>query len=186
VIVKDITGEEALAIGLIENIQREDLNPLEEALALQRLAEEFVMTHQEIADTVGRSRVAVSNLIRLLSLESDVKKLIENGDLEMAHGRTLLSLSGAQQSFAARHIAAKGLTVRDTEAYVRQLLESRKSGALVTPPEKIDPNVLRLQNDLADRLGARVVVKQGSGRKGRLVIHYNNLDELEGILAHIV
>lgn len=185
VVVKKINGEEALAIGLIENIQRQDLNPLEEALALQRLAEEFAMTHQDIAETVGRSRVAVSNLIRLLSLHEDVKKLLEHGDLEMGHGRALLALSRDQQSMAARHVAGKGMSVRETENYVRHIQKSGTGMSFTPKAAHVDPDILRLQNELAEKLGASVVINHGNKGKGKLIIKYNSLDELEGVLAHI-
>ncbi len=186
VIIKKISGEEALAIGLIENIQRQDLNPLEEAIALQRLSEEFKMTQQDIAETVGRSRVAVSNLIRLLSLHEDVKKLLEHGDLEMGHGRAMLGLPFDQQPIAARYVAGKGLSVRETESYVRYLLkEGFDVNKALEHPARVDPDVLRLQNELAEKLGARVTIMHSLKGKGKLVIQYNSLDELEGVLAHI-
>lgn len=186
VVIKKISSEEALAIGLVENIQRQDLNPLEEALALQRLAKEFHMTQQDIAETVGRSRVAVSNLIRLLSLHDDVKKLLEHGDLEMGHGRAILALPTDRQPTAARYVAGKGLSVRETETYVRHFQKEDTKGTtsadIVAP---VDPDVLRLQTELAEKLGARVTIAHTAKGKGKLVIQYNSLDELEGVLAHI-
>ena len=181
-VIREVPDEAAIAMSLIENIQRENLNPMEEALALSRLKEEFGLTHQQVADAVGKSRAMVTNLLRLMSLEADVKKLLEHGDLEMGHARALLSLTGAKQVEAARTVVAKGLSVRQTEALVR---EFEKEKPAKPAPAKEDPNVRHLINDLSDRLGAPVQIQQGNGGKGKLVISYNNLDELDGILAHI-
>ncbi len=182
-IVRDISDEVAVAVALIENIQREDLNPLEEAIAFRRLVEEFGMTHQEVADAVGRSRASVSNLLRLLELNEDVKHRIERGELEMGHARALAGLQGGMQSEAAAKVAAKGLSVRETEALVRRLLESE--GKEPRKPAALDPNIRRLQEDLSDRLGASVQIQQQAKGKGRLVIQYSSLDELDGILDRI-
>ncbi len=182
-IVRDISDEDALAMALIENIQRENLNPIEEAGSLQRLIDEFVMTHQEVADAVGKSRTAVTNLLRLMNLNQEVKTFVEHGDLEMGHARALLALEGAQQSVAARMVVAKGLSVRETEKLVKRLLGPSAKKAKSKPP--IDPDVLRLQQQLSDKLGASVVIQHGDKGKGRLVIEYNNLDELDGIIDHI-
>lgn len=184
-VVREVDDQTAMAMGLIENIQRDDLNPLEEAQALHRLTDEFALTHQEVADTVGRSRASVTNLLRLLELNPDVKALIDQRRLEMGHARALLALKGGAQSEAAAKVAAKGLSVRETEALVRKL-----ASASDEPPAKPvavaeDPDVKRLLSDLTDKLGARVQLKQGKGGKGQLVIVYNSLDELDGILAHI-
>ncbi|MFA7618217.1 MAG: ParB/RepB/Spo0J family partition protein [Thiohalomonadaceae bacterium] len=179
-VVRDVPDHAAMAMALIENIQREALNPMEEAHALHRLIEEFQMTHQAVSDAVGRSRAAVSNLLRLLSLNEDVKRLLENGDLEMGHARALLGLEGGLQDQAARTVVAKGLSVRETERLVRQLQAGPKPAA--TP--KVDPDVRRLEQDLSERLGAKVAIQDSKG-KGKLVIHYNSLDELDGILNHI-
>ncbi len=181
-VIREVPDEAAIAMSLIENIQRENLNPMEEALALSRLKEEFGLTHQQVADAVGKSRAMVTNLLRLMSLEADVKKLLEHGDLEMGHARALLSLSGAKQVEAARTVVAKGLSVRQTETLVR---EFEKEKPAKPAPAKEDPNVRHLINDLSDRLGAPVQIQQGNSGKGKLVISYNNLDELDGILAHI-
>ena len=171
-------------IALIENIQRESLNPLEEAGALQRLIKEFAMTHQQAAEAVGRSRAAVSNLLRLLELNGDVKEMVTAQKIEMGHARALLALSGPAQSEAARRVVAQGLSVRETERLVAQLQKDPgKRPAAKTAV--LDPNIRRLQQDLVERLGAPVVIQQGSGGKGRLVIPYNSLDELDGILSHI-
>ncbi len=182
-IVREIPDEMAMAIALIENIQREDLNPLEEAGAFRRLVDEFGMTHQAVADAVGRSRVAVSNLMRLLDLAAAVKTRIAEGELEMGHARALLALDESAQAEAARQVAEKGLTVRQTEALVRRL----QAGAADKPAGEAapDPNIRRLQDDLAERLGARVEISHGQRGRGRLVIRYNSLDELDGILEHI-
>lgn len=185
-IVRDIPDEMAVAIALIENIQREDLNPLEEASALKRLTEEFGMTHQAIADAVGRSRVGVSNLLRLLDLSAAVKRHIEAGHLEMGHARALLTLDEATQGELAAQVVARGLSVRQTEALVRQHQKRAEKPADEAEPNPADdPDVRRLQQDLAERLGAEVQIDHGKKGKGRLVIRYHSLDELDGILAHI-
>jgi ParB family chromosome partitioning protein len=182
VVVRDVPDRAAIAMALIENIQRENLNPMEEAHALQRLIDEFEMTHQQAAEAVGRSRTGVSNLLRLLDLNEDVKGLLEKRVLEMGHARALLGLKGAPQSDAARQVAAKGLSVRETEQLVRRL--QQPAAAPKTPP-RVDPDIRRLQEDLSEKLGAAVQVQHGPKGKGKLVIQYNSNDELEGILAHI-
>jgi ParB family chromosome partitioning protein len=181
-LVRNVPDKAAIAMSLIENIQREDLNPIEEAAALMRLQQEFELTQQEVADAVGKSRSTVANLLRLMSLQQDVRRLVEHGDLEMGHARALLGLEATRQSQAARSVVAKGLSVRQTEALVRQLLEREKEPA---PPKSIDPNIRHLQDDLSRRLGARVEIRHGAGGKGKLVLGYNSLDELDGILSHI-
>jgi ParB family chromosome partitioning protein len=188
-VIRRVPDEAAIAMALIENIQREDLNPLEEARALERLIAEFGVTHEQAADAVGRSRAAVSNLLRLLQLAPEVAGMVEKRQLEMGHARALLGLANRRdQVAAAQRVAREGLSVRETEALVRQLLapaaEKGRSGATAAPP-KVDPNVDALQQDLTERLGAKVLIQQGSGGKGRLVIAYNTLDELDGILGHI-
>ena len=182
-VIRDVPDQAAMAIALIENIQRENLNPVEEAHALQRLVEEFEMTHQQAADAVGRSRAAVSNLLRLLDLSSEVKNLLEQGELEMGHARALLALSGDQQAQAARQVVAKGLSVRETEHLVRRLQRAVPGGQLESPAA--DPDIRRLQDDLSAQLGAMVKIQHTARGKGRLVVHYNSLDELDGILHHI-
>jgi ParB family chromosome partitioning protein len=182
-LVRDVADKAAIAMSLIENIQREDLNPIEEAAALLRLQQEFELTQQEVADAVGKSRSTVANLLRLMSLQADVRRLVEHGDLEMGHARALLGLDATRQSQAARSVVARGLSVRQTEALVRHLLE-RKDAAPATP-RSIDPNIRHLQDDLSRRLGARVEIRHGAGGKGKLVLAYNSLDELDGILSHI-
>ncbi len=182
-VVRDVPDQAAMAMALIENIQREGLNPMEEATALHRLIEEFGLTHQQTADAVGRSRAAVSNLLRLLSLAETVKRLVENGDLEMGHARALLALEGEQQVKVAQHVATKGLSVRETERLVKHTLEEPKGKARAEKKE--DPDIRRLELDLGDKLGAKVAIQHGSQGKGKLVIAYNSLDELDGILDHI-
>jgi len=181
-IIREVEDRAAIAIALIENIQRENLNPLEEAKALDRLIREFELTHEQAAEAVGRSRAAVSNLLRLLELEDAVKDMVEQGVLEMGHARALLALSGARQVEAARQVKARGLSVRATEGLVRQLQQPRKPKAAAA---KKDPDIQRLESDLSDKLGASVQLRQGRGGKGKLEISYNSLDELDGILAHI-
>jgi ParB family chromosome partitioning protein len=185
VVIRDVPDQTAMAMGLIENIQRDDLNPLEEAHALHRLLNEFELTHQQIAQAVGKSRTTVTNLLRLLELNEDVKKLIETKQIEMGHARALLGLKDQAQSDTARQVARKGLSVRETERLVRRLQGQDQEQAVRKREPKEDPDVRRLQDDLCERLGAQVNIKQGAGGKGKLVIAYNNLDELEGILEHI-
>ncbi|MEZ5587090.1 MAG: ParB/RepB/Spo0J family partition protein [Sedimenticolaceae bacterium] len=182
VVVRDVDDQSAMAMALIENIQRDDLNPLEEATALHRLLNEFELTHQQVAQAVGKSRTTVTNLIRLLELNSEVKDLLDRGAIEMGHARALLALSGRTQTEAATQVAAKALSVRETEALVRRLNQPK---APVAAPVEQDPDVRRLLSDLTDRLGAKVALQQGAGGKGRLMISYNTLEELEGILDHI-
>lgn len=185
VVIRDVDDQAAMAMGLIENIQRDDLNPLEEAQALMRLTDEFALTHQQVADAVGRSRAAVSNLLRLLDLNLDVKTLIDEGKLEMGHARALLSLKGGSQSEAAAKVAAKGLSVRETEALVRKLAAQPQGKRADAKTPAQDPNVRRLLTELSDKLGAQVQLKQRTAGKGQLIIDYNSLDELDGILGHI-
>jgi len=182
-VVRDIPDEAAIAIALIENIQRENLNPVEEAMALQRLIDEFGMTHQQTAESVGRSRAAVTNLLRLLTLNSDVREMLEQGRMDMGHARALLALEGAAQSQAARQVVDKGLSVRETEHLVRRL--STRPAVPKTAKAGRDPDVRALEERLSERLGARIHIQQGSAGKGKLVIEYNSMDELDGILARI-
>ena len=180
-VVREIPDETAMAVGLIENIQREDLNSIEEAKGFQRLLDEFGLTHQEIAETVGRSRTAVSNLIRLLSLHPVVQKQVESGELEMGHGRALLALPESDQPEAAKKVISAGLSVRKTEQLVKQLLKGPQSAN--TKPEK-NTDVSHLEEELSTKIGAKVEIQHG-GKKGKLVIHYHSLDELDGILERI-
>ncbi len=182
-VIKDVPDSAAIAMALIENIQRENLNPLEEAMALQRLIEEFDMTHQMAADAVGRSRAAVSNLLRLLDLHPFVKELVELREIEMGHARALLSLSAEQQKTTSKIIASKGCSVRETEKIVKNMLQgAEKSTAKV---EKSDANIKHLENSLSTKLNAKVMLQHSSKGSGKLVIHYNDLDELDGIIDHI-
>ncbi len=183
-LVRDVDERSAVAIGLIENIQRDDLNPLEQATGLQRLLSEFEFTHQQVAQAVGKSRVSVTNLLRLLDLNLDVKEYIDSRQLEMGHARALLGLKGPRQSEAARLVVSRGLSVRDTERLVRGL-QAQEEHPKEAKPTETDPDVRRLQEDLIDRLGAQVWIQHGPKGKGKLVISYNSLDELDGILAHI-
>ncbi len=183
VVIRDVSDQTAMAMGLIENIQREDLNPLEEAGALYRLLNEFELTHQQIAQAVGKSRTTVTNLLRLLELNEDVKNFVEAKKIEMGHARALLGLQAQAQTDAAREVVKKGLSVRETERLVRHL---QGNGSVKQKKKsKEDPNISQLQNDLSERLGAQVKFQQGAGGKGKLVIAYNSLDELDGILDHI-
>jgi ParB family chromosome partitioning protein len=182
-VIRDVPDEAAVAMALIENIQREDLNPLEEARALSRLIEEFGLTHQAAAEAVGRSRAAVSNLLRLMDLADEVKALLEQRSIEMGHARALLGLTTRRQQIeVANLVAKKNLSVRDTEALVRRLLAP---AAAAGEPARVDPDIHRLELELADKLGAKVLFQHSSSGKGKLVVTYNSLDELEGILAHI-
>ena len=182
-VIKDVPDSAAIAMALIENIQRENLNPLEEAMALQRLIDEFDMTHQMAADAVGRSRAAVSNLLRLLDLHPFVKELVEARELEMGHARALLSLPGEQQKELAKTIASKGASVRETEKMVKNLLQGAEKSSAKS--QKQDPNITRLEDDLGTRLNAKVALQHSTKGSGKLVIHYNDLDELDGIIEHI-
>lgn len=182
-VIRDIPDETAIAVSLIENIQRENLNPIEEAMALQRLATEFKLTHEQAADSVGRSRAAVTNLLRLLSLNPNVRELLENGTLDMGHGRALLALEGNAQSKAAKDVVRKDLSVRETEALVRRML-GKKGGKSSKKKTGLDADTRALQESLSDKLGAKVKFHVGAKGAGSLTIEYNSNDELEGILAH--
>jgi ParB family chromosome partitioning protein len=182
-IVRDASDEVTASVALIENIQREDLNPLEEAEGLHRLVHEFSLTHEDVAEAVGRSRASVTNLLRLLDLHPEVKKLLETGELEMGHGRALAGLPTAMQAQAARKIAAAGMSVRQTERLVKELRSPEKSTPAPTAP--VDPDVRQLEESLSGRLGANVMIRHGRNGKGTLSITYNSLDELDGILEHI-
>lgn len=183
VIVRDIPDEAAIAMALIENIQREDLNAIEEAVALQRLIDEFGMTHQDVANAVGKSRATVSNLLRLLALNNEVKLLVERGDLEMGHARTLLALQGSAQNEAAGMIVNKRLSVRETESLVKKW--DARVLAKAQTAEKQNPDILHLQKELSDKIGARVNIQHLAKGQGKLVIQYNSLEQLEGILERI-
>lgn len=181
-VIREVSDEVALALALIENIQRENLNPVEEAMALKRLLEEFELTQQQVADAVGKSRAQVANLLRLLALDPEVQTLLERGDLDMGHARALLVLPAAKQRRAAHEVVNKDLTVRDTEALVKRLAQGEpKKVAAVTP----SPDVARLETRLGEVLGAPVRIQHGRGGKGRVTIRYSSLEELDGILEHI-
>lgn len=179
-LIKDVPDESAIAIALIENIQREDLNAMEEAVALQQLMNEFELTHQQVAEAVGKSRATVSNLLRLNGLNDDVKLLLEHGDIEMGHARALLSLEGALQSQAANNIAQRGLTVRETEKLVKKLLEPK----VIKPTPEKDPDVMSLERRLSEQLNVKVVIQQKGNGKGKLMIDYASFDELDNIIAN--
>jgi len=183
VIIKDVSDNEAMCLALIENIQREDLNPLEEAGALERLINEFEMTHDAVADAVGRSRPAVSNLLRLLELDDTVKKMLETGKLDMGHARALLSLSPDKQLESATKIVKQGLSVRATENLVKQLLDGNRHSRPKSDAK--DANITKLENDLSERLAAKVLITHQSSGRGKLQISYNSLAELEGILKRL-
>jgi len=179
---KNVSDNAALAMSLIENIQREDLNAIEEARALSRLQDEFNLTQQEVADAVSKSRSTVTNLIRLMSLEKEVCKLLEHGDLEMGHARALLALDGSMQLNAARIAVSKSMSVRQIEAYVRLLLQEKKPTELKTQSV---PDIKILEDQLSNTLGAPVALQHKANGKGRLILKYNSLEELDGILEHI-
>ena len=185
-VVKDIPDEAAIAMALIENIQRENLNPLEEARALDRLIREFDLTHAEAAKAVGRSRAAVSNLLRLQELAEKVKAMLESRQLEMGHARALLGISNAVQQFdAARQVVKKGLSVRETERLVRRMLDKSGTKKAARPAATADADIRRLEVEVSEKLGAKVQLKHSAKGAGKLVISYNSLDELDGILKHI-
>jgi ParB family chromosome partitioning protein len=184
-IVKAVADDAAIAMALIENIQREDLNAMEEAVALARLRDEFELTQQEVANAVGKSRASVANLLRLMTLREDVKILLEHGDLEFGHAKALLGLPPEDQSAAASQVVARGLSVRQTESLVRNLLLKDKQLPAVKPAV-VDPDIKRLQTDLGERVGVPVLIQHSAAKgKGKLVFKYASLDELEGILEHI-
>ncbi len=182
-VIRDVPDEAAVAMALIENIQREDLNPIEEAMALQRLQREFELTHQEVAEAVGKSRTTVTNLLRLMNLPDDVRTMLEHGDLEMGHARCLLTLDVDQARNAARQVVSRGLSVRQTEALVRRLQQEKESPAAA--PQKLDPDIKALQDKLSETIGVPVQIQHGAKGKGKLVLKYSSLDELDGILNHI-
>ena len=181
-LVKDIPDEAAIAMALIENIQREDLNAMEEATALQRLMKEFKLTHQQTADAVGKSRTTVTNLLRLLTLTEPCRVMLERGDLEMGHARALLALTSTEQSTVARTVVAKGLTVRETEKLVRRHLSPVQSSE---KKPAVDPHIEQLERNIADKIGASIKIDHGQKGNGKISIQYNSLDELDGILRHM-
>ena len=187
-VIRHVSDNAAMAMGLIENIQRENLNPIEEAAALQRLQREFNLTQQQVADAVGKNRATVTNLMRLMNLPENVRALVEAGRLEMGHARALLGLPKAEMSPAARAVIAKGLTTRETEAFVRRIADGAKGGkgkSAKARAAKRDPDIKRLQDKLARKLGAKVQIQHTAKGAGKLVIPYNSPPELDGILRHI-
>ena len=180
-VIKDVEDETAMAMALVENLQREDLNPIEEAYALARLNQEFDLTHQQVADIVGKSRVSVSNMLRLMNLVDEVKRLLEHGDIEMGHARALLGLAGEQQLSAATEVVNRSLNVRQTELLVKNYNNPDSSKDAVT----VDPNISALENRLAEQFGLPVNLSYNSEGSGKLTIKYHSLDELDGILDHI-
>lgn len=185
VLVREVADDAAIAMALIENIQREDLNPIEEAVAFKRLQDEFQLTQQEVAQAVGKSRSTVANLLRLMSLREDVRRMLEHGDIEMGHGKALLGLPEGEQSAAAAQVVSKGLSVRQTESLVRRILQDLESAEKEVEESAGAADIRHLQDKLAEVLGADVAISHTAKGKGKLVIKYNNLDELDGILAHI-
>lgn len=181
VLIKEVSDQIAMALALIENMQREDLNPLEEANAIYRLVEECELTHNEVAETLGKSRAAVTNLLRLMSLNREVKTLLETGDIEFGHAKVLLALSGKQQTQAAQIVVEKNLSVRETEALIKKL----QNGVVKKTAKTTDPDIRDLVQSLSEKLGAKIEIKHSPRGRGRLLIYYNNLDELDGILAHM-
>jgi ParB family chromosome partitioning protein len=185
-VIRDVPDDAAIAMALIENIQRENLNPLEEARALDRLIREFDITHQEAADAVGRSRASVSNLLRLLDLSDKVMPMLESRQLEMGHARALLSITNKTQQFdAARQVAKAGLSVRETEQLVRRILSMQGGKSSKSASTAANADIRRLEIELSEKLGAKLKIDHGSKGAGKLVISYNSLDELDGILKHI-
>ncbi len=181
-IIRDVSDEATIAMALIENIQREDLNPMEESLAMIRLQNEFNLTQQQVADAVGKSRSAVTNLMRLATLESSVQQQLERGELELGHAKCLLGLAGNAQINAARSVAANAMTVRQTEALVKKLQKPDQAGQTSA---SASPDITRLQEELSEKLGAAVSIQHSAKGAGKLIFKYNSVDELEGILAHL-
>lgn len=181
VVIRDVDDRQTIAMALIENIQREDLNPLEEAIALQRLIDEFELTHQQAGEAVGRSRTAVSNLLRLLDLHKDVKKLLDDGELEMGHARALLSLEKNQQVLAAKEIIRKAMSVRVAEKFLKTYGQETSE----TKKPQVDKDISRLETELTEKLCSEVKIQHTKKGKGKLIINYHSVDELEGILSRI-
>lgn len=180
VIVRELSDEATIAMALIENIQREDLNPMEQAIALDRLKREFDLTQEAVAKAVGKNRATVANLLRLMSLNEDVKQMLDSGSIELGHAKLFLPLEPGPQSAIAREVAQKELTVRQTEVLIKNYHQGVK-----TTPVKESPDVLRLQEELSERVGLPVKIQQMSGGKGKFIVSYSSLDELDGLLSHI-
>jgi ParB family chromosome partitioning protein len=188
VVIREVADKAALSMALIENIQREDLNPLEEAQGLQRLASEFGLTHQDIADAVGRSRTAITNALRLLNLSPRVQQLLGEGKLDMGHARALLALDGRLQEETAEKVVARGLSVRETEEWVHELLhplEAASAAAQAKQAPRQDPDVRRYAEQISERLGTEVELKPGRKGSGKLIINYTNPDHLESLLSRL-
>ena len=183
-LVRKVDDEAAVAMALVENIQREDLGPLEEAVALKRLQDEFSLTQQQVADAVGRKRATVANLMRLVTLHWNVRSMLEQGELEMGHARALLSLEHSQQPETANRVVQQGMTVRQTESLVKRIL-SGDDGKSRKKKKELDADIQSLENSLAEKLGTKVMIRHTAKGRGRLVVNYNSVDELDGILAHI-
>jgi ParB family chromosome partitioning protein len=183
-LVREVPDDAALGIGLIENIQREDLNPIEESAGLRRLIDEFRLTHEEVAKAVGRSRSAVTNLLRLLELAKSVQDMLLDGRLDMGHARALLGVGKAKQVELAEQVASRGLSVRETERLVQHAADAPKASAKAAKP-RLDADTRRLQDDLSETLGASVTLKPRKGGRGSLVIDYASLDQLDGIVARL-
>ncbi len=184
VVVRNISDESAIAVSLIENIQRADLNAIEQAQALQRLIEEFALTHEEAAEAVGKNRASVTNLLRLLKLPESIRDYVQQGRLEMGHARALLTLAAMDQIKLAKLVIEHNLSVRETEKRVKQWLAPAVEDSVVTKVTQ-DPDIRRLEREVSDKLAAKVLLQHQPNGKGKLVIHYNNLDELDGVLKHI-
>ena len=185
-VVRAVSDEQASALALIENMQREDLNAMEEAMGLARLRDEFELTQQQIAEAVGKSRVAIANLLRLMNLGAITRGLLESGALEMGHARALLGLEGIQQDQVARRVVGQALSVRQTEHLVRQLNQGGEQGARnAKARSNKDPDTLRLEQTLSDAVGAPVTINHSPQGKGELTIRYSSLDELDGVLKHL-
>lgn len=184
-LVRQIPDEAAIAMALIENIQRENLNAMEEAMALYRLQQEFELSQQEVADAVGKSRSTIANLLRLMNLREDVQRMLEHGDIEFGHAKSLLGLPLDEQSSAATTVISQGLSVRQTEALVRKLQEQDSISPKVAKKQTDDADIRKLETQLSEKIGVPVMLQHGAKGKGKLVLKYNNLDELDGILSHI-
>lgn len=183
-IIKDVPDEAAIAMALIENIQRENLNPIEEAISLQRLQDEFELTQQEVADAVGKSRSAVTNLLRLINLTDEVKKMLEYGDLEMGHARALLSLEDEKQIQAAQEVSGKSLSVRQTEVLVKKIQQGEEPKAEKVKPEQ-DPHIAELEGELSLRFASKVAITQNAKGRGKITINYDDAESLENILQQL-
>ncbi len=184
-VIKELSDQVTMAVALIENIQRENLNPIDESMAIQRLIEECAMTHQQVAESLSKSRASVSNLLRLANLTAEVRDFVRQRDIELGHAKVLLGLEGIEQIQAARVVIEKGLSVRETEALIKRIQSPPGSGSSLYPSKTIDPALLHLQNSLSEKLNTEVKLGHNQKGKGKLVIHYNNLEELDIIMERI-